>query len=81
MPGSANPLMPLPADTIWSGVMLILVALLIIAFVSLLRQARHLTLTQSLLWFLLILIVPALGPLAWLLIGRRSLAAKLQSAT
>ena len=42
------------------------------ALVSLARTARNLTPTPSLAWTLVAILIPVLGPLAWLFIGRRS---------
>lgn len=49
-----------------------LLLLMIVALVSISRSARALTPGQALGWTLLAIFVPAVGPLAWLFIGRRS---------
>ena len=72
MLASANPLMPAAYDVVWSGVALALLALLVAALVSLSRSAKALTSTQALVWTLVAIFVPVLGPLAWLCIGRPS---------
>ncbi|HWS50425.1 MAG TPA: PLDc N-terminal domain-containing protein [Microbacterium sp.] len=36
------------------------------------RSASRLTITQGLIWTLVILLLPVLGPIAWLVIGCRT---------
>lgn len=74
MSDSANPLIPAAYDIVWSVVTAAVIALAIIALVSLARSARRLTTMQALIWTLLVLFVPVLGAVAWLTIGRRSAA-------
>ncbi|WP_233195468.1 PLD nuclease N-terminal domain-containing protein [Cryobacterium sp. M91] len=50
----------------------LLVVLVIVALVSIGRAAKRLTPTQALIWTLLTIFVPVVGPVAWLSIGRRS---------
>ena len=73
-----NPLIPTAYDIVWSAASVALAALMIIALISLARRAKNLTTTQSLIWTVLVIFVPVLGPLAWLFIGRPA-AAKLSS--
>jgi hypothetical protein len=72
MLASANPLIPAAYDIVWSGLALVLLALLVVALVSLGRSAKALTSTQTLVWTLVAIFIPVLGPLAWLFIGRPS---------
>lgn len=72
MLASANPLIPTGYDIVWSVVALALFALMVTALISLVRSARALTTVQSLVWTLLVLLVPLLGALAWLFVGRPS---------
>lgn len=67
-----NPLIPTGYDIAWSSVAVLTLGLLIAAMVSLVRAARRLTGTQALLWTVIILFVPVVGPLCWMLIGRRA---------
>ncbi|WP_431075583.1 PLD nuclease N-terminal domain-containing protein [Microbacterium phyllosphaerae] len=69
-----NPLIPAGYDIAWSSVAILTFVLLIVALVSLVRTARRLTGTQALLWTAIILFVPVVGPLCWMLIGRRAAA-------
>lgn len=66
----ANPILP----THWEFTMLLitgaLIALVVVAVISLSRD-RHCTPNQRLLWLFVILMVPLLGPLLWLAVGRR----------
>ncbi|MGZ0712031.1 PLD nuclease N-terminal domain-containing protein (plasmid) [Coraliomargarita sp. W4R53] len=75
METSINPLMPAGYDIAWSLVMLAIAVLTIVAIVSWWRSTKYLSRTERLLWVLLILFVPLFGPLAWLSIGRRCVAA------
>jgi len=76
MASLANPLLPVGYDIAWSVIAALGVALLVVALVSLARAAKHLTPTQSLLWTLIALVIPVVGPLAWLFVGRPSAAAR-----
>tara|TARA_B100000378_G_scaffold199852_1_gene163322 strand:+ start:363 stop:602 length:240 start_codon:yes stop_codon:yes gene_type:complete len=67
-----NPLIPVGYDIVWSIVTVLVIALTIAALVMLARSARRLTATQALIWTLVVLLVPFLGPVAWLTIGRRA---------
>lgn len=68
----ANPLLPAGYDIAWSAALVAVIGLAVVALISLAGTARHLTSRQALVWVLLVLFVPALGPVAWLAIGRRA---------
>lgn len=65
----ANPIVP----THWEFTVLVisgtLIALLVVAVVSLSRD-RHSTPAQRLVWLLVILVAPVVGPVLWLAFGR-----------
>lgn len=69
MAAGANPLLP----TSWEFMTLLLggalIALLVVAVISLSRD-RYYTPGQRLLWLLVILVAPVLGPVLWLAVGR-----------
>ncbi|MBW9110022.1 PLDc N-terminal domain-containing protein [Microbacterium trichothecenolyticum] len=69
-----NPLIPAGYDIAWSVICALVIAFTIVALVSLARAAKRLTPAQGLLWAALVLLVPVLGALAWLAIGRRTVA-------
>lgn len=71
---SANPLVPAAYDIVWSTVCVVMLALLVVALVSIARSARRLSSARALLWTLLAIFVPLVGPSAWLFIGRRAAA-------
>jgi hypothetical protein len=70
MAAGTNPIIP----TSWELTTLVLggalIALVLVAIISLSRD-RHHTPAQRLLWLLVILAAPVLGPLLWLASGRR----------
>jgi hypothetical protein len=68
-----NPLIPPVYDIVWSVVAAASVVLIVIAIVSLSRKASQLSPVLALAWAALILVVPVLGPVAWLAVGRRGL--------
>ena len=72
MVDSPNPLIPAGHDIAWTIISVLLVVLLILALVSIGRAAKRLTPTQALIWTLVTIFVPVVGPVAWLAIGRRS---------
>lgn len=67
-----NPLIPAGYDLAWTAVCVVMLALLLWALVSLARHAKALTATQALAWTLVAILVPVVGPLCWLFIGRRA---------
>ncbi|WP_062736517.1 PLD nuclease N-terminal domain-containing protein [Kocuria turfanensis] len=70
MVAGANPILP----TSWELTALLLggalIALVGVAVISLSRD-RYYTPVQRLLWLLVILAAPVLGPILWLAVGRR----------
>lgn len=70
-----NPLLPAAFDIAWSSVAVVLLALTIMALVSLARHAKRLPITAALVWTLVVLLFPVVGALAWFAIGRRSVRA------
>ena len=72
MGDAQNPLLPAGYDIAWASVSVLMVALLVVALVSMARCASRLTATNAVLWTLLVIFVPFLGPIAWLAVGRRS---------
>ena len=75
MAASQNPLIPAWYDIVWSGIAVLVLALSVIAVVSISRSSTQLTSRQALGWTLLVIFVPVIGALAWFAIGRRSPAA------
>ena len=67
-----NPLVPAGYDIVWSIVAIVVFALMVTALVLLARNARWLTAAQALVWTLLIIFVPVIGPVSWMAIGRRT---------
>lgn len=67
-----NPLLPVAYDIAWSAIGVVLLVLLVVALVSLGRSAKGLTTAAALVWTLLVIFVPVVGPIAWLVIGRRA---------
>ncbi|NHI15975.1 PLDc N-terminal domain-containing protein [Microbacterium excoecariae] len=67
-----NPLVPAGYDIAWSVIVAAVIALTVIALIGLARSAKHLTALQAWIWTLLVLLVPVLGAVAWLAVGRRS---------
>jgi len=73
-----NPILPAGYDIAWTIVPFLVIALVVVALVSLARTAKRLTSMQALIWALVTIFVPVVGPLAWLSIGRRSDLADVQ---
>ncbi len=69
---AANPLLPATYDLVWSGLGVIALGLAVWAVLSLSRHARVLPSVVVAVWAVVILLVPVLGPLAWILAGRRA---------
>jgi len=80
-----NPLLPTGSDIAWTALVILPIALVVVALVSIAQTAQRLTSTaqrltstQALVWSLVTIFVPVVGPLAWLSIGRRSGLAPVQ---
>ncbi len=69
---AANPLLPATSDLVWSGLAVVALGLAVWAVLSLSRRARDLSSAVVAVWAVVILLVPVLGPLAWILAGRRA---------
>lgn len=67
-----NPLIPVASDVAWSVCVLLAATLAVVALVSLVRTATRLSAAESLGWTALVVLIPVIGPVAWLAIGRRS---------
>ena len=72
MSDAINPLIPAGYDIAWWVIAVLLLALTVVALVTLARSAGRLSPTQALVWTLIVLFVPLVGPIAWLTIGRRA---------
>jgi hypothetical protein len=70
-----NPLIPVGYDVVWSLITVVVIALAIVALITLARAAKHLSGRQALGWTAFALLVPVLGPIAWLAVGRRTVGA------
>ncbi|MDF2563134.1 MAG: hypothetical protein K0R99_4580 [Microbacterium sp.] len=66
-----NPLLPAGYDIAWSVVAALVIALTLFALIGLARSATRLTGWQGTVWAALIVLVPVIGPMAWLMIGQR----------
>jgi hypothetical protein len=67
-----NPLIPAGYDIVWAVIAVLILALTITALFTLARSAGRLSPTQALVWTLVVLFLPLVGPLTWLTIGRRA---------
>ena len=81
MGDSVNPIIPVGYDIAWTMVSVLVIALVVVALVSMARIAQRLTAAQALVWALVTIFVPVVGPLAWLSAGRRSGLAQVQPST
>ena len=75
-----NPLIPAPYDIVWTIVTIAAFTLMIVALVSIARASKRLTPMLALIWTLVALFVPVVGPIAWLVIGRSAADATEQLA-
>ncbi|MDI6022759.1 PLD nuclease N-terminal domain-containing protein [Leucobacter sp. UT-8R-CII-1-4] len=69
---NANPLVPVSYDIFFALTVLTCLVLLVAAFISIGRNGSKLGSTQTLVWVLLVIFLPAIGSLAWFLAGRPS---------
>jgi hypothetical protein len=67
-----NPLLPAAYDIAWSAAVVIVLLLMVGALISITRTTKRITSPQALIWTLVVIFVPLIGPLSWLFIGRRS---------
>lgn len=73
MTADVNPLLPAGYDIVWSMVMVALLALAVLALVSI-GRAREVTGWRTLAWIVVVLALPLVGPVLWFLLGRTSRA-------
>ncbi|MDN5631042.1 MAG: PLDc N-terminal domain-containing protein [Kocuria sp.] len=66
-----NPLVPSPFDLFMLALGVVAAVLWVVAIWTLAKN-RHWTPAQRLLWLLLILVAPVIGPALWLTVGRRA---------
>ena len=66
----ANPLIPTSWEVLALLVGAAVIVLFVVAVLSLSRDERY-TVSQRLLWLLVLLAAPVLGPILWLTLGRR----------
>ncbi|MDA3148165.1 PLDc N-terminal domain-containing protein [Leucobacter sp. UCMA 4100] len=78
MDANVNPLMSAGYDVVWIAFVACTVVMIAIALVSIRRNRQSLTSWQALIWGLVVIFVPIIGPAAWLLAGR---PARLPAAT
>ena len=71
-----NPLLPSAYDIAWTVAAALAAVLAVVALVSITRHARLLTWTQAVIWTLVAILVPVIGPVSWLSVGRRTFAEK-----
>lgn len=69
---AANPLMPAAFDVVWLLVLVVYAAVVAGAAVSLWRTRHGISPTALTLWTAAVVILPLLGGLAWLLLGRQA---------
>ncbi|WP_017792307.1 PLD nuclease N-terminal domain-containing protein [Leucobacter salsicius] len=70
-----NPLVPATYDIVTVGVSVIYWVAMIVAVVSLSRASKDLSLGQLGVWLLIVLFVPLIGPIVWLVSGRKKVRA------
>jgi len=73
--------MPPLYDLVWSVTAILLIALVVIALISIARHAAQMSSTATVVWIAVAVFVAVLGPLAWFVVGRpaaRALAPDLQ---
>jgi len=65
-----NPLIPTGFDVAASLIAVVVIAATIAAVVSIARVGRRLSAATALVWVLIVLLLPALGPVAWFVAGK-----------
>lgn len=63
----ANPFLPALYDLVWSGVVLVFLALTIVCLVLAIRSRREIPYTW--LWIIAIILVPGVGAVGWLIVS------------
>ena len=67
MDETTNPLIPPVYEVLWVAGPVLVLALTVIALVSISRTA-HRSLTELFVWIAIVIFVPVFGPIAWLLV-------------
>ncbi|MGC2940404.1 MULTISPECIES: PLD nuclease N-terminal domain-containing protein [unclassified Brevibacterium] len=61
---SENPLLPAAYDIVWSGVVLLMIALLVWTLISIARSGMEAP--AKLAWVIIVFLLPLIGPICWL---------------
>lgn len=56
-----NPLLPVTYDIVWSVVTVLVIVLFVISLTSIALTAKRLTVSQALVWSLVVIFVPIIG--------------------
>lgn len=82
MTEDVNPLIPAAYDLVWSSMVVLLLAVVVVGIVSIVRHAKHLDNLAYVLWILAVLMMPVLGVALWFAFGRPKVReSRMQSAT
>ncbi|PCN49754.1 hypothetical protein Csp2054_00770 [Curtobacterium sp. 'Ferrero'] len=68
---SSNPVIPMSYDLIWGALTVVMFALLVAALISIGRHAAEMGVIVALVWAVVAIVMPFLGPAAWFFVGRR----------
>ncbi|PZE37148.1 MULTISPECIES: PLDc N-terminal domain-containing protein [unclassified Curtobacterium] len=68
-----NAVIPQQYDTSWTIVLVAVLALMVAAVVSVVRNTARMTLLATVVWVFGVIVLPVLGSLVWFFVGRRDL--------
>lgn len=76
-----NPLLPAEYDIAWTVVLVLGLSVVVAAFVSLALSAPRMSPLAAVLWVAMVLLVPVVGAVAWLAVGRRTVPRRPRDST
>ncbi|MCY7288286.1 MAG: PLD nuclease N-terminal domain-containing protein [Cryobacterium sp.] len=78
---TANPFLPPLYDLVWTATAIALIAMIVLALVSVTRHTDGLSTTATAVWAAIVVFAAFVGPIAWFVVGRPAArASRLTSA-
>lgn len=59
-----------PYDIMWSACLVPVIVLMVTGLLSLFRRVNEMTFVSALIWFLVIVLLPVIGPIVWFVVRK-----------
>ena len=77
----ANPFLPSLHDLVWTATAIALIAMIVLALVSVTRHTDGLSTTATAVWVAIVVFAVFVGPIAWFAVGRPAARASRLTST